>query len=270
MQYCNYFNKIEPLTTLPKPTIYLDAFLASNERGNIQCYFHFIKLLHEVAHILTPGFISLSERRAYPNKIGPISDRKGDAGSGWEDLILGGRLLIDQTSFSRPFRSALILKSLVYKDIAPVRNNIIQKSIKNEYVDNLIEQLDSWAANPTNVQFPDLKIPELSCNIVSSHYVYQSREEAIGRMARTKLDENFVKGSRQSKRLRTADDQSTKLERHGVYSEEDSDEVDNGELDIHNAIDNEEDDDSYCGSIVCGGISKEMLAIMEKDPTIKF
>lgn len=277
MHYRNYFDKIERQTNLPKPTIYLDSYLASNERGNIQCYFHFIKLLHEVAHILTPAFIGLSNstsravpasKLTAPNKIGPISSRKGDIGSGWEDLILGGRVLIDVSNCNCPFRNHLVLMSLVYKDIHPLKGNTIKKKINMEYVDTLIGRLDSWVEDPTNVPFPDLNIPDQSCENITSHHIFQSREEAIGVINRSKMNKFNVVGSRKSKRSRTNHQPKNAL--YGEDHKDDLNESDSEEQDIYNAIYCSEEEDNYCDSIVCGGISEEMLALMEKDPTLKF
>jgi hypothetical protein len=121
-----------------KPTISLDAFLASGEGGERQCYFHFIKILRECANILTPGFIRLSTalesgssydavdcfptdwQSQIPPTIGPQIFSKrfvGDAGNAFEDTVFGGRVIIDSVNSRKPFKSYLLLKTLQFDDL---------------------------------------------------------------------------------------------------------------------------------------------------------
>ena len=60
-------------------------------------YLHVIKILHEVSHMLTPGFMtrksscSINEipndiQHTTPVHIGKINGNLGDTGTGWEDV----------------------------------------------------------------------------------------------------------------------------------------------------------------------------------------
>lgn len=55
-----------------------------------------------------------------------------------------------------------------------------------EYVDEMIRQLDAWVANPTTVQFPNLKIPDSSCGNIM--FTNQEKKQLVESMQKRKVE----------------------------------------------------------------------------------
>lgn len=116
-----------------------------------QFFFIVTKLLHEITHFLTAVFNNLArvpqekpsskkprlDRNIIPEKIGKIWDKQqgkyiGDSGSAFEDILLGGRLLVEYPKQS--FNHNLLLVKIKSIDAALSGKNIEYKSICDEVI----------------------------------------------------------------------------------------------------------------------------------------
>lgn len=289
------------------PYVIFDAYLASFDRGNRQCYLHFVKLLHELTHVLTPGFVRLSISRktepypslpklprgfTTPTKIGPIAKGKGDAGSGFEDIVFGGRVLLDLSDSRRPYERELQLKVLPYPDLPPTsKGNDSIYVIKDEYVNEIIQSLDIWFN--ANGPFPSLKIPETSLSVVKL-LKFPSRDVALNHFQKNDVfTEEQAPKVDVRKRLFTAlptNESARENERlaHSSgqhYSDYDIQDIQGGgedeavlfdpvvgkiSLTLGGNEDDEELEDEGFSSVLHGGISKEQLQYLENHPYERF
>lgn len=104
---------------LTRPVIYFDMFFATGNFGVRQEFLHVVKILHEIAHIFTPllmnyvyhpGGVCDGKKWTTPQNIGTIRTGKGDSGSAFEELVLGGRVLPHHEFVRRPYQQMLQLR----------------------------------------------------------------------------------------------------------------------------------------------------------------
>lgn len=138
------------------------------------CYLHFVKLLHEVAHTLTPSFArktdayiqstsSDKEKLDNPEKMGAVW-RQGkkrkiivDAGSAWEMERIGGRVL---TAGSRANPFGKELRMLIMDDVteAPQVGNYLEMVLPDAFIAHQLELFDKWEPGQP---LPDMHYPHL-------------------------------------------------------------------------------------------------------------
>lgn len=150
------FMQCEPFAP-GRPTIVFDCFLCSGNFGLRQLYFHLIKIIHEYTYLLIQEILRLNDAKSKnsdlnpeatfttPAKCGPITERKGDAGSGWEEIKLGGRVFLNSVNLKRPFQSQLILKTRPFPEYPPdMKLNTDLYWISDQFIANFIEALSNW------------------------------------------------------------------------------------------------------------------------------
>lgn len=263
------------------PHIYFDAFLASHDRGDRQLYLHLVKILHELCHVLTPGLIRLSQmsnsfsspaavpkfppRFVTPEQIGPICSGRGDSGSGFEDMALGGRVLLDADNMKAPFAHNLRLKTLPYPQYPPtMAGNDSLRIIPDSYVTDIVGQWTAWLDHGGTM--PPLAIPVAGLQVLR-HAQFQNLEAAeLHYNKKMKKPVDQIPAERASKRQKKSHAEGEELEASSQSSEEEPYCFNRYVMGA-----NEDDDDlEQEGSVITGGIGAHQLEEMKKDPFLRF
>jgi hypothetical protein len=270
---------------LKKPIIYFDSFLISGSFGYRQCYLHVIKILREYADLLATGLMRLLESRQkdipysktdssiyrkIPSNIGTIAPNMGDAGCGFEDVILGGRVLIGGYSYHKPWKNRLEIATAPFPNYPlDYKGNTILRKIKDEYI---IAFIDKLYTDLTTVSF---KIPLEQLNGI---YIDMAGDEQTlielnsKRKKRTRVMPFRLTAKKTARR--TAEESGDERDENDDYKETKSENTDpqintkeneRGNVMVGMRDQEDDDEDIYGRYAVSAGMSDELWEFLEEN-----
>jgi hypothetical protein len=157
-------------------------------------YLHVVKLLHEISHTLTPSFArrtteylnstesqeEKNKKLDTPEKMGAVWQTRrrtiGDAGSAWEESVIGGRVVPGGTA-SKPYGKALCLYVMHESGEAPDEGNYDEFVLPDSFLESQLAELEQWQPGTA---LPSLKFTptEGQVPISVSSTVDQKRKQA--------------------------------------------------------------------------------------------